>query len=447
MISRRGFLNLGVRTGLTAATMPLWSNLLSTEAFAQSNNTSSYKDVVLVSLVGGNDGNNMVIPISNDFYRQYAALRNAVALPQGSCLPLFGTDASSLGPVGLNPALTNVASLFNQKKALIVANAGPMVAPATKEQLLANLSLQPEALLSHPAGAAQWQSATTTMLPSTGWCGRIADIYKSQSGLLPPVLSASGSAIFSKGKTVQGIAVQVGGGGAVAVPVGLQEAVRTLLQSDISSENLLVAQVARLRQSATSEQAILNQAATYGTPLKATFSNSGFGFTLQKIAQIINGRSVIGASRQMFYCEQGNYDDHQNLVQNQANCLSDLDANLGSFMEALDEMGLTDQVLVCTHSDFNRTMQSNATLGTDHAWGNHQLILSGGVLGGRILGTFPDFDLGGSCDMNDQGIWIPTTSVTQMTAGIGSWMGLSGNQLAAVFPDLTNFDAGPIQLT
>jgi uncharacterized protein (DUF1501 family) len=117
-------------------------------------------------------------------------------------------------------------------------------------------------------------------------------------------------------------------------------------------------------------------------------------------------------------------------------------------MSALDEMGLGNQVLVCTHSDFNRTMQANTAIGTDHAWGNHQLIIGGMTNGGRIAGTMPDLDLGGSCDLSaqGQGVWIPTTSVSQMTGGIGSWMGLSTSQLNSVLPDLTNFGGQTVQL-
>ena len=81
-------------------------------------------------------------------------------------------------------------------------------------------------------------------------------------------------------------------------------------------------------------------------------------------------------------------------------------------------------------------------VGTDHAWGNHQLVLGGATgSGGQILGTMPDLDLGGTSDLSTQGlgIWIPTTSVTQMAAGIGGWMGLSTSQLATAFPALTQF--------
>src|SRR5665213_1292013 len=143
-VTRRKFLNLSACTGMAAATMPLWASMLSEDAFAQNMNVSSYKAVVLITLTGGNDGNNMVVPLSTNVYSQYAALRGAVALPQGSPLPLNGTGGSTLGPVGLHPSLANVAQRFNRKQALIIANAGPMVSDANKEQLLSNVSLQPE---------------------------------------------------------------------------------------------------------------------------------------------------------------------------------------------------------------------------------------------------------------------------------------------------------------
>ena len=127
--------------------------------------------------------------------------------------------------------------------------------------------------------------------------------------------------------------------------------------------------------------------------------------------------------------------------------LSELDGGLGAFMQAMVELGLSNQVLVCTHSDFNRTMQANITGGTDHAWGNHQILLGGGIKGGQVFGSMPALELGGSSDLGTQGIWIPTLSVTQMTAGIGAWMGLTSSQLASVFPDLANFSQGALRYT
>jgi uncharacterized protein (DUF1501 family) len=92
-------------------------------------------------------------------------------------------------------------------------------------------------------------------------------------------------------------------------------------------------------------------------------------------------------------------------------------------------------------------MTSNGSGGTDHAWGNHQLIIGSGISGGQIIGTLPELELGGPTDLNGYGTWIPTLSATQMTAAIGKWMGLTNLELATVFPDLANFPAGAITIS
>lgn len=135
MITRREFLKLSHRAGIAAATMPLWSNELSIKSFAQLS-SSQYKAVVVIALTGGNDGNNMVVPIDTHAYQQYSQLRGKVALLQSALLGLDGTANSNLGTVGLHPSLVNVAKRFNQRQALIVANVGPLVKKLTKSQLL-----------------------------------------------------------------------------------------------------------------------------------------------------------------------------------------------------------------------------------------------------------------------------------------------------------------------
>ncbi len=443
MISRREFVKIASRTGITAATAPLWFHATSSRAFAQMSGT--YKALVVVTLSGGNDGNNMIVPLDSASYTAYASLRSALALPAGSCLPMSSSSGSPA--FGFHPSLKNVASLYNSGNALAVANVGPLAMPVTKAQLAANPSLVPQALLSHPAGIAQWESATTAALPTTGWGGRIADLIASQSGSLPPVLDAGASSIFSVGNSVQGIAIQTGSSSLVALPTGIGPAILSIAQSDASSQNQLVAQAAKLRVQAINQQALLAQAQSSGTPLSTVFPASSFGQGLSAIASIMNGRSVVGASRQIFYIQQGVYDTHASQLGAQANYLSELDSGIGAFISALQEMGLQNDVLLCTHSDFNRTLIGNGTAGTDHAWGNHQLIVGGGIRGGRIIGTIPEPELGGSSDFNGEGTWIPALSVTQMAAALGGWMGLSSAQLTTVFPDLANFSQGPISLS
>ena len=59
--------------------------------------------LVIIQLSGGNDGLNMVIPVSN--YSAYYNARSNVAIPQNKILPLTGVTAT-----GLHPAMTEVGS-------------------------------------------------------------------------------------------------------------------------------------------------------------------------------------------------------------------------------------------------------------------------------------------------------------------------------------------------
>jgi uncharacterized protein (DUF1501 family) len=90
-------------------------------------------------------------------------------------------------------------------------------------------------------------------------------------------------------------------------------------------------------------------------------------------------------------------------------------------------------------SDFNRTFIGNGNAGTDHAWGSHHLVLGGAVKGGDFYGTFPTLALKGPDDSGSNGAWVPTTSVDQIGATLGSWFGVAGVDLPYVFPNLPRF--------
>ena len=94
-----------------------------------------------------------------------------------------------------------------------------------------------------------------------------------------------------------------------------------------------------------------------------------------------------------------------------------------------------------TESEFNRTGNANATLGTDHAWGGHHLVIGGAVRGGSTYGTFPTLQLAGPDDSGNRGTWIPTTSLDQYAATLAGWFGVSDVNLDDIFPNLKNFPA------
>jgi uncharacterized protein (DUF1501 family) len=151
--------------------------------------------------------------------------------------------------------------------------------------------------------------------------------------------------------------------------------------------------------------------------------------------------------RQIFFTQIGGFDTHSVEIGNQANLLTQVSQAISAFYKATEELGIQDKVTTFTMSDFGRTLQpagSGVTaVGSDHGWGNHQLIVGGSVLGHTFYGTYPTLALGGPDDTdggsNPRGRWIPTTSVEQYAATLATWYGLSTADLPVVFPLIDRF--------
>ena len=79
----------------------------------------------------------------------------------------------------------------------------------------------------------------------------------------------------------------------------------------------------------------------------------------------------------------GGWDHHEDTLGQQATMLPALDAGLGQFQSALEELGLSNQVTTFTISDFGRTLTSNGR-GSDHGWGGNAMIMGGSVQGAAI---------------------------------------------------------------
>jgi uncharacterized protein (DUF1501 family) len=175
------------------------------------------------------------------------------------------------------------------------------------------------------------------------------------------------------------------------------------------------------------------------------FPKTSLGTQMQQIAQVIQVRGALGMQRQIFFANLGGFDTHAAQLTDQASGLTQLSQALKALYAATQEMGVDQQVMTFTESDFGRTLQPNggATFGTDHAWGSHHFIMGGGVKGGDLYGTFPTQALTGPDDANTRGVWIPTTSLDQYGATLASWFGVNAAGLGQVFPNLANFATPP----
>ncbi len=434
-IQRRSFLKLAslAAAGNAAALNPFGG----LSALAQSSGGSDYKALVCILLQGGNDGNNMLVPGDTATYTEYAALRKGLALSRSS---LLGLNSST--NLTLHPSMPEVQKLFQKNQVAFLLNAGSLVAPLTRAEYLEGNSAAGSSLFSHYDQTNFFQTEHALSNDSTGWGGRVADALQPTYGTtqLPTVVSVSGSHLFGNGRLTQGYTVSPG---TATATLG------TCWENAYCSPRLNTAQqLLSMSSGATLIQAdgeITANIYQYGgnlasalksvTPVKTSLpSSNALAAQLQQIMQIMQVKSSLGARRQIFFATLGGFDHHSNQLGQHANVLDTLSAALGAFHTDLEKMGLGSQVTTFTVSDFSRALLENSQAGSDHAWGNHQIIMGDAVKGGRTYGKFPELVLGGADDAGNSGRWIPTTSTTQYAATLASWFGVPEADLATVFP-------------
>jgi uncharacterized protein (DUF1501 family) len=396
---------------------------------------ADYKALVCVFLFGGNDSNNMIVPIDSR-YTPYQTMRGPVALAPGVLLPAGATG------YGLHPSLINLQRLFNQQQAAAVFNVGTLVQPTTKDAL-DDIAL-PRNLYSHSDQTQQWQSSDPNG-GGTGWGGRINDIVAAlNTGGLPPGITVNGgNALFLSGPVTKGVnfanadSFGLATFGSEAAMNARVDTLQRLLTFDsglklVSAANGVLTDAFRAGQE-------INAALNSAPALPIAFPNSGLGNQLAQVAQIISVRAALGMNRQIFFAGMGGFDNHEDLLAKHQELMTDLDEAANAFYNTLDAWGLTSQVTFFTESEFNRTGNANANIGTDHAWGGHHIVLGGSVHGGQTYGTFPVHQLRGPDDAGDRGNWIPTTSLDQYAATFGGWFGVADADLERIFPNLRNF--------
>jgi uncharacterized protein (DUF1501 family) len=90
------------------------------EISAMAQSSPNYKALVCVFLFGGNDANNMIIPLDAARYSAYQAMRPNIALASNVLRPVAAGGGQV--PYGLHPRLANVQRLYNERKAAMVSN-------------------------------------------------------------------------------------------------------------------------------------------------------------------------------------------------------------------------------------------------------------------------------------------------------------------------------------
>jgi len=179
---------------------------------------------------------------------------------------------------------------------------------------------------------------------------------------------------------------------------------------------------------------------SYREPSTGVVSINPIAAQMQPILRMISAHSTLGMGRQIFFIGVPGCDTHDSQNTRHADIMAQLAQALSYWDTTTRAMGADQNVTLFTASDFGRAFASNGD-GTDHGWGGHHFVLGGGVNGGDIYGTFPQYGISdgangfASDNQVADGSLLPSISVDQWPgrSGISS---CSARSLASATPEL-----------
>jgi uncharacterized protein (DUF1501 family) len=336
---------------------------------------SSYnpdRKLVLIQLDGGNDGLNMLIPISE--YDNLANARRNILVDQAQILKL--NDET-----GLNPAMPELVNLYKEGKVQFIQGVG-----------------YPSPNLSHFRSKDILNSASDSKtIISTGWAGRM---FNNQFPDYP-----NG---FPNEKQPHPIALTFGSTSSSVCQGDLANysAVLTNLSSNYtnSSPNGTYPEtpfgnelryINTMMEQTESYLSVIKAAAVKANNLSALYPASGqnsLADKLKLVARLIAG----GLQTQIYVVSIGGWDLHSSAVTSETEkltgqhpvLLGKLSKAIEAFEDDLRLLNKSDEVLGFVYTEFGRRIKSNASLGTDHGttW---PAIVFGSKVNPGIIGNNP----------------------------------------------------------
>jgi uncharacterized protein (DUF1501 family) len=339
--------------------------------------------LVVVTLYGGNDGLNTVVPASDPAYQ---ANRHELAYQPSEVLDV-GEG------LGLNPGMAGIKSLFDDGQAAIVRGVG-----------------YPEPDHSHFRSMAIWQTGSPTSPTGSGWLGRWLDATGddplravSMDSVLPPLLTGERTAASTLPSA--GLSLPTGSTGAAFTALAGVDPGDDAMRARVAQSGRDLAQVEQVlgptlaasRKSGGSGNDAGNAAGTHGGGAHSQLADQ-----LQTVAALVEAR----VPTRVYSVSLGGFDTHADERDTQQRLLTELDAALTPFVQRLRGSDAGRQVVTMVYSEFGRRVLANASQGTDHGTANPVFFLGAPVTGG-LYGQQPSLtdldngDLRASTDFRD----------------------------------------------
>lgn len=336
-MNRRKFLIAGAGVGaaglLSGALAVDWDDLLRA---AQDRPLAAGDGVlVIVTLYGGNDGINTLIPYADNAYHD--------ARPELAYAP---EDVLHLDDqLGLNPAMRGLAQLWNERRLAIVRGAG-----------------YPKPDHSHFRSMDIWQTASPDAPVATGWIGRWLDATGDDP--LRAVNVGSVLPLLAVGEKQTAAALSTSGNGGKPDRF---DATMQALGADDPGDTPAMAAVAKSYRAARTTN-------TRFESVQGSESQNALAARLSLVAAAIKAR----VPTRVYLAHLGGFDTHANERGTQQRLLQSFDEAVTGFLQQVAGAN----VVVLAYSEFGRRVAANASQGTDHGTAGPVFVAGAPVKGG-----------------------------------------------------------------
>ncbi len=357
--------------------------------------------LVVVTLYGGNDGLNTVVPVTDPIYQ---SLRPGISYKESDVLPLKDN-------LYLNGSMTGMHALWNKNQVAIVRGVG-----------------YPNSDRSHFSSMAIWQSAILGAA-KTGWLGRWVETQAEDpmlaiglGSVLPPLLA---------GEKRSGSVLPLGG---LKVPTGSLASDCMKLSIANRSDNLLQATAARSMRNLFTVSSditpILKAPAPAASDLPtAVGGNAGGDSNLTQQLDIVAKLVAAGAPTRVWSVSLGGFDTHADEKGAQSILLGVVSEGISKFMSQMRATNRSKDVVVLVYSEFGRRVKGNASDGPDHGTSGPVFVIGEKVKGG-FYGEQPSLrelkndDLAVTSDFRDiYASILEKVLGTQAEKVLGNWKG------------------------
>jgi len=296
--------------------------------------------LVIVTLYGGNDGINTLIPYADNAYHD---ARPDLAYAPGDVIHL---DEQ----LGLNPAMKGLAQLWNQRQLAIVRGVG-----------------YPRPDHSHFRSMDIWQTASPAEPVSTGWIGRWLDANGDDplravniGPVLPPL---------AVGEKYTAAALSPGGAAGKAEKF---DAIMTALGNDDPNDTPAMAAVCKAYRAARTADT------TFASVKASDEGRNSLATQLSMVASAVKAR----VPTRVYTVQLGGFDTHANERATQQRLLQTLDEAVARFLQEMSGDRYGKNVVLLAYSEFGRRVRANASQGTDHGTAGPVFVAGVSVRGG-----------------------------------------------------------------